>query len=1040
VTKSFGIAGKLSLAITILVTVSLGTMSLLAIVASRRSLREQVQSANLTAATLAARAVEQYIADAESIMREAPGRPKLSREIRSANWPETAAVLENFLRSFSQFDYVAVQDSRGILRVRVPDAETVGQDFSFRDFFQEATRTRNLYISGVYVSRAARRPVVSIAVPVLDGPGEVKGVIVGALALGRLSEFISTVGHEGELVYVVDAKGRLIAQSGSRGPRPGTEVSGLPIVQAVLAGRSGSMEFDEPAGGERFLGAHVPIPRLGWGVVAAQPVSVAYAVGDRLGRWLLWISVGFAAGAVALGWGLARTLTGPLLRLVEATENLGAGDFSVRVAPEGRDEAAALATAFNRMAEQLQGSYQRLEQTTREVAALNEQLEQRVDERTRQLETANQELSELQSYTRGLIESNIDAIVTIDPRGSVTDVNRQMCEITGRTREELIGTQFKDHVTDPQRAEEGVRQTLAEGRVTNYELAIRGRGGRPTVVSYNATTFTGTDGRLRGVFAAARDITDQKRLEERLRRKNQELEEQNRLVQEANRLKSEFLANMSHELRTPLNAIIGFSELMHDGKVGAVSTEQKEFLGDILTSARHLLQLINDVLDLSKVESGKMEFRPVPVDLPIVVGEVRDILRALAATKHIQVDVQIEETLTGITTDPGKLKQVLYNYLSNALKFTPDDGRVTIRVGPDGPADFRLDVEDTGIGIRGEDLGRLFVEFQQLDASTVKRHAGTGLGLALTKRIVEAQGGRVGVHSTPGRGSTFFAVLPRVAAVVPGAEAEPDAAGRPAPTAGSPVLLVIEDDALDRKWLERTLTAAGFAVETAATGAAGIERARKRAYDAITLDMLLPDIAGREVLRTIRSDGPNRDTPIIVVSVVAEQGLGAGFRVHDVIGKPVDRRQLIASLERAGVARDRSRPILVVDDNPRDLKLVARALKELGYRPVCCSDGESGLRAAEGEPPAALVLDLVMPGMDGLEFLVRFRRLPALDRTPVILWTARDLTAAERGRLLASAEALVHKSQGPAALLDEIRAHVAVPATSPDRREGPNGR
>ena len=258
----------------------------------------------------------------------------------------------------------------------------------------------------------------------------------------------------------------------------------------------------------------------------------------------------------------------------------------------------------------------------------------------------------------------------------------------------------------------------------------------------------------------ATDITENKRLAEAERRAR-ELEELNRQAREASRLKSEFLANMSHELRTPLNAIIGFAEMMHDGKLGPVSGDHREFLGDILTSSRHLLQLINDVLDLAKVESGKMEFRQEPVDLDAVAGEVRDILRSLAGSKRIPVELQVAPGLGPVVTDAGKLRQVLYNYLSNALKFSGEGGAVTVRVGPEGEDRFRLEVEDSGIGIEPEDLGRLFVEFQQLDASSSKRYAGTGLGLALTRRIVEAQGGEVGARSAPGRGSTFFAVLPR---------------------------------------------------------------------------------------------------------------------------------------------------------------------------------------------------------------------------------------------------------------------------------------
>ncbi len=372
-----------------------------------------------------------------------------------------------------------------------------------------------------------------------------------------------------------------------------------------------------------------------------------------------------------------------------------------------------------------------------------------------------QAMRELQVYTRGLIESNIDAMMTTDTLGIITDVNKQMCSVTGCTQEQLVGTPFKNYFTDPKRAEDAIRLVLSEDRVINYELTLQAQKGRELLVSYNATTFMGGDGKLRGVFASARDITVQKRLEEQLQRKNEELEEQNRRVQEATRLKSEFLANMSHELRTPLNGIIGFSELMHDGKVGAVSDDHKEYLGDILTSSRHLQQLINDVLDLAKVESGKMEFRPEPVNLTQLVGEVRDILRTLTAEKRIKLEAVVDPALNDIVADPAKLKQVLYNYLSNAIKFTPEEGRVSIRALLEGKESFRLEVEDTGIGISAEDFPRLFIEFQQLDASTAKKYQGTGLGLALTRNIVEAQGGQVGVTSSPGRGSTFHAILPR---------------------------------------------------------------------------------------------------------------------------------------------------------------------------------------------------------------------------------------------------------------------------------------
>jgi signal transduction histidine kinase len=274
------------------------------------------------------------------------------------------------------------------------------------------------------------------------------------------------------------------------------------------------------------------------------------------------------------------------------------------------------------------------------------------------------------------------------------------------------------------------------------------------------------NGQLSLAVATFEDVTDRERARHEIDVLNAQLKRQVVELEAANRLKSEFVANMSHELRTPFNAIIGFAELMHDGKAGPISPRQQEFLRDILTAARHLLQILNDVLDLSKVEAGKLELRPEPVRLASVIVEVQETVRTLAEQKHLVIEIAQAPEIMDIIADPTKLKQVLYNYVSNAVKFSHDGGRIVLRVLPEGGDEFRIEVQDNGIGIRREDMGRLFVEFQQLDASSTKQYPGTGLGLALTKRIVEAQGGRVGVRSTFGAGSVFHAILPRVARVV----------------------------------------------------------------------------------------------------------------------------------------------------------------------------------------------------------------------------------------------------------------------------------
>jgi PAS domain S-box-containing protein len=348
----------------------------------------------------------------------------------------------------------------------------------------------------------------------------------------------------------------------------------------------------------------------------------------------------------------------------------------------------------------------------------------------------------------------------IEPR--LIFMNEAISRMTGYANAELIGKTLES-IQDVGLNGVTVRRMqreLSEGQPTSGETIQHRKDGSEYHAEWQISPILDASA-VTHYVAIHRDVTERKRLEDQLREKNTQLQEQNYRVQEASRMKTEFLANMSHELRTPLNCIMGFCEVLHDGKAGPINDMQKEFLKDVLASSSHLLELINNVLDLSKVETGNMQFRPEHIITEQWIPAVMDSVSALAAKKEIQLETAIDPAVSELVIDPSRLREVLYNYLSNALKFTGVGGRVMLRVGPEDQDTFRIEVEDTGIGIRNEDLALLFVEFQQLNAGTAKQYQGTGLGLALTKKLVEAQGGRVGVRSSLGEGSTFVAILPR---------------------------------------------------------------------------------------------------------------------------------------------------------------------------------------------------------------------------------------------------------------------------------------
>jgi len=519
-------------------------------------------------------------------------------------------------------------------------------------------------------------------------------------------------------------------------------------------------------------------------------------------------------------------------------------------------------------------------------------------------EQLGQRLRDQQFYTRSLFESNIDALITTDPSGIITDVNKQMEALTGCTRDELIGAPFKVYFTDPERAETSIKLVLSEKKLTNYELTARARDGKETVVSYNATTFYDRDRKLQGVFAAARDITERNRLDQALQEKNVELESARSLADEANLAKSEFLSSMSHELRSPLNAILGFAQLMESDPQPPTPV-QKQNIAQILQAGWHLLKLIDEILDLAKVESGQVPLSPEPVSLAEVMLECQSMMEPQAQEQGIKMTFPRFDIPYFVHADRTRIIQVITNLLSNAIKYNKKRGKVEVKCTEITPGRTRVSIRDTGAGMNPEQLAQLFQAFNRLgqEAGGVE---GTGIGLVVAKRLVELMGGVIGVESSVGVGSVFWFELISVAephlSIKVGEKEEVTQLNAHRATQVH-TLLYVEDNPANLKLVEQIVERLpDIKLLTAANGINGIEIAHVSQPDAILMDINLPDINGFEALRILRSDPVTAHIPIVAISANAmprdiKRGIEAGFFRY--ITKPIKVNEFMEVLETA---------------------------------------------------------------------------------------------------------------------------------------------
>ncbi|HEY2597648.1 MAG TPA: response regulator [Candidatus Dormibacteraeota bacterium] len=640
-------------------------------------------------------------------------------------------------------------------------------------------------------------------------------------------------------------------------------------------------------------------------------------------------------------------------------------------------------------------------QQMREQKVIANDLELRVAERTKELTEANQ-------FLDSMIE-NIPNMIFVKEASDLRFVRFNLAgeELLGFSRHQLIGKNDFDFFPADQ-AELFIaadREALQNRHLLDIpEETIQTETKGERILHTKKIPILDANGEPTFLLGISEDITEA--------RKTQDALDQARLESErANQAKSQFLANMSHELRTPLNAILGFSELLRDDATDRFDeATRRRFLDQIHSGGQHLLELINDILDLSKVEAGRMELQLQPIVLGNLVDEVRATVEPLARSKAIALHIEPSSGIR-LTADAAKVRQMLLNLVSNAIKFTPSGGRIDIR-SRQVEMWVEVAVSDTGIGIADRDLSRLFSEFQQLDAGPGRQQEGTGLGLALTKRFAELHGGQVSVVSALGEGSTFTLRLP-LHATAPAAHAAVEPPYVAAIDRGRPLVLVVDDNPQAAEILARHLDAGGFQSELASTGPEALTMARDLKPVAITLDILLPEIDGWEVLNRLKADEATRNIPVVVVSVIDNPELGRALGALDYFVKPVDAQALLSRLHQYTFpTKVEGEPVrvLVVDDELANLELLEALLRPAGFDVLKAGSGREGIEMAMSQMPNLILLDLIMPDVTGFDVVEALRGDEVTQSIPIMVLTAKTLTSDDKRALNSQVAAIFERN------------------------------
>ncbi|HWE36142.1 MAG TPA: response regulator [Isosphaeraceae bacterium] len=734
--------------------------------------------------------------------------------------------------------------------------------------------------------------------------------------------------------------------------------------------------------------------------------------------------------AVLIRW-VSRSLVRPIAELTAATEQIQRGDLHARVSAPGDDEIGALGKGFNAMAAALRRNARELDKRDVQTGVLRvAEVLATSSDLPHLLETALERILDVAQaqagaiYVRGASDELLRVLVASGTGPELFDqVVRPGQGVIGRVARGRSPA-FLD--TASEAAPFTIHHWLGQQRPA--ELAYLPLYSGPDLVGVLALAAVEPfDDRTRNVLtivagqlgaaiqnamshqALQRQAVELEARHARLTQQQAEIERQNRELRSASQLKSEFLANMSHELRTPLTIILGFTSTVLRGAQGELNPQQKESLKRVHDNGRQLLNLINDILDLSKIEAGQMELDAAEADPRGLIASVVDNFQALAQGKGLSLRAEVDPALPQrFVTDENRLRQVLVNLVSNAVKFTVRGEVVVAARMPTADA-WEVEVRDTGPGIAEEDIPKIFEQFRQLDGRTTRRAGGTGLGLSIVKRLVELLGGTLDVRSRLGSGTTFLVRLPlepgtTLAIVGPEAGGR-DAEGRPGQ---GPLVLSIDDDEDFLALLRESLRGSPFRFEVASNGRVGLALAERLRPDVITLDVMMPELDGWNVLSALKANPATAEIPVVLVTVLQRRGLGLMLGATDYLTKPLDRDRLLRVL--AKIRRQQSAgPVLVIDDDPDIRRLLAAELGGEGFEVREAADGVEGLRLAHSEHPSLIVLDLMMPNMDGFEVASRLTQSEATRDIPILVLTAKELNADDIRRLNGKIEEILQK-------------------------------